>query len=327
MEEGTILINYLGIIYKRRKHILIPTILVVIATGIISFLLPPQWEVDCVIFIKQVLPSSKINNPGKFSLMNPAQIAKEINAGYYNYKISKDLNIPFERLPKVEAQNIKNTPLVRISLQAYNVNLAEVILSKIIYLIKEDANNKVSSEIGKIESNIKKLNIDIEKIEDRIRLLRKKYKIIEKREEELKEEINKIEEIIKDSKTGNKFKKPSKNNSITEMLEYDEIQAQLNSLKESLISNNITKEEIYYNIEKYKKDIQKINVQIEELNNKKKEYNCIQIVKEPTPSLYPVSPKRGLNILISIILSAMGFTMLAFFLEHIERVKNLHKSI
>jgi len=46
-----------------------------------------------------------------------------------------------------------------------------------------------------------------------------------------------------------------------------------------------------------------------------------QFIKEPTSSLYPVSPKKKRNVMIAGILGLMIFTMLAFFLEYIEKQK------
>jgi uncharacterized protein involved in exopolysaccharide biosynthesis len=43
------------------------------------------------------------------------------------------------------------------------------------------------------------------------------------------------------------------------------------------------------------------------------------LVKEPTPSLYPVSPRKRVNVAIAGILGLFMFTMLAFFIEYISK--------
>jgi uncharacterized protein involved in exopolysaccharide biosynthesis len=50
-----------------------------------------------------------------------------------------------------------------------------------------------------------------------------------------------------------------------------------------------------------------------------------RLVKEPTPSLYPISPRKSEIILMAGLLGVLMFTMAAFFIEHLEkrsRVKN-----
>ncbi|MCP2597706.1 hypothetical protein NLC93_07545, partial [Candidatus Aminicenantes bacterium AC-335-G13] len=57
------------------------------------------------------------------------------------------------------------------------------------------------------------------------------------------------------------------------------------------------------------------------LNERKGRMDYAQLVKEPTSSINPVSPKKKLNILIAGILGLMIFTILAFFIEYIEKQK------
>jgi capsular polysaccharide biosynthesis protein len=61
------------------------------------------------------------------------------------------------------------------------------------------------------------------------------------------------------------------------------------------------------------------------LIEKKGRIDYAQLIKDPTSSLYPISPKKKLNILIAGILGLMIFTILAFFLEYIEKQKNIKK--
>ncbi|GAH40622.1 unnamed protein product, partial [marine sediment metagenome] len=48
-EDEFVLMDYLNVIWKRKWLIVIPTFFLVIAVGIISFLLPPKWEIDAII--------------------------------------------------------------------------------------------------------------------------------------------------------------------------------------------------------------------------------------------------------------------------------------
>jgi len=75
------------------------------------------------------------------------------------------------------------------------------------------------------------------------------------------------------------------------------------------------------NIEKIKNTINIQETEITLLEDKKARIDYTQLIKEPTSSLYPVSPRKKHNVLIAGILGLMIFTMLAFFLEYLEKQK------
>jgi len=62
--------------------------------------------------------------------------------------------------------------------------------------------------------------------------------------------------------------------------------------------------------------------QISLLNDKKARIDYTQLVKEPTSSLFPVSPRKKMNVLVAGFLGVFVFTMLAFFLEYLRKQRN-----
>jgi len=75
-------------------------------------------------------------------------------------------------------------------------------------------------------------------------------------------------------------------------------------------------------IEKIKNDISNIQNSIALLEERKSRIDYTQLVKQPTSSLSPVSPKRKLNVLIALILGITVFTLLAFILEYTKPQKS-----
>lgn len=69
-------------------------------------------------------------------------------------------------------------------------------------------------------------------------------------------------------------------------------------------------------IEKVKNDISNIRDSILLLEERKSRIEYTQLVKQPTSSLSPVSPKRKLNVLIAFVLGITVFTLFAFILEY-----------
>jgi len=67
--------------------------------------------------------------------------------------------------------------------------------------------------------------------------------------------------------------------------------------------------------------IKQLENEIDNLNERKGRIDYTQLIKEPTSSLYPVSPKKRRNVLMAGILGLFIFTMLAFFLNYLEKQK------
>ncbi len=57
------------------------------------------------------------------------------------------------------------------------------------------------------------------------------------------------------------------------------------------------------------------------LNEKKGQIDHTQFIKEPTSSLYPVAPRKKLNIFIGGVLGLFVFSLFAFFLEYLDKLK------
>jgi len=77
-------------------------------------------------------------------------------------------------------------------------------------------------------------------------------------------------------------------------------------------------------IEKIKNVINKLQTEITRLGDRKARIDYAQLVKEPTSSLYPVSPSKIKNVLIAGVLGVFVFTILAFFLEYLKKQKAIN---
>jgi len=162
--------------------------------------------------------------------------------------------------------------------------------------------------------------------------------------EEMKEVKKRTDELEKQQREALSEKKQAID-AISLLLYSNEVQQNLryyNTLDEKLSNEKIIQENLSLltkekneeikqldtQIEKLKTEIDKINNDIESvkneigfLNERKGRIDYTQLIKEPTSSLYPVSPKKKRNVLIAGILGLMMFTMLAFFLDYLEKQK------
>lgn len=458
MEENEIeLIDYLNILWKRKWLIIIPTFILVVAVGIYSFFLPKIYEIDAILLPSKFFAQT---DQGKFEetvIVDPKQIAEQINEASYNHLIAAELNLNIKGFPKLRAENLKDTNLVRVSLREQEPEKAKLILRSLFNHLKADLDIKIDVENKGIDTQIesrknsikskeveikdkenviklqefsikdrkneiktkqnrikekqnfiktkenaiklKNLNIESKEIEKKrkgkeINTLENKIKISEEREKSIREEMKEVKKRIDkiEEEQRKVLKKESDKNALSILLYSNEIQNNLkyhNTLDEKLTNEKITQENLNLTIEEKKESIKQIDNQIEQIktriddtkvemddirtqiddietqiDNIKNEiekinyeintvtnsitikYNDIdninndisflrerkarmdytQLIKKPTSSLGPVSPKKRLNIIFAGIVGLLLFTLLTFFLEYIERQKNKVKA-
>jgi len=299
--EGEIeLIDFLNIIWKRKWLIILSTLFLVIAAGVISFLLPQKWEIDALIQPSKFLVKTEEGQFEENVIVDPYQIAEQINEASYDNVIASELNLDIREFPKLKAEDLPDTNLVRVSIKEKDVEKAKLILLSLFNILKTEPDEKV--------------NVEMKRIEEEIKANKNKLNIIKQRRKEIEKEMSdirkRIEALEKEQSLSLKKENRSESESLAMLLYSNEIQQSLvyhNTLNELLSSKKIEEENL--------------NQEIENLNERKGRLDYAQLIKEPTSSLFPVSPKKKLIILITGILGLLIFTMLAFFLEYLEKHK------
>ena len=382
------LIDYLNVIWKRKWLIIIPTLFLSIVLGIYSFFLPPKWEIDSLIIPSKFMTQTEQGEFKEVIVVDPKQVASQINEKIYDHLIAAELKIDIKKFPKIKADNIRDTKLVRISIVENDVEKAKLILSSLFNHLKQDLDKKVEVEIKGIdtqiaskdnlikqnENEIKKKNDDIQlkdldikskeiekdRIKKEISSLQNKLKISEDRVKSIMDEMKSVKKRIDDLDEQQKkalTEKIEAIDAISLLLYSNQVQENLryyNTLDEKLSIEKITQENLNLDIRNKEEQLRQIDNQIQQvktqedtikaeidnikniintlkteiklLDDKKTRIDYTQLIKEPTSSLYPVSPKKKVNVLITGILALMVFTMLAFFLEYIEKQKDKNKS-
>jgi capsular polysaccharide biosynthesis protein len=369
IENETELIDYLNVIWKRKWLIFIPTFALIFIAGIISFLSPPQWKVDAIIVPCKFLIQTEQGEFREVVIVDPKQIAGQINQESYNHLIASELNLDIRKFPKLKAENVRDTKLVQVSLKDNDVERAKKILFSLFNYLKRDLDKKIDVEIKGIDSQVManenliklkeliikdklseiKLNqIEKNKTREEILSAEKKLKISEERVKNIIDEMKAVKERIdglEEQQRKALAEKIQGIDAISLLLYSNTVQENLryyNTLDEKLSDEKITQENLNLlmkekneeikkldtEIEKLKNEIDKINNEIENvknqislLNEKKGRIDYTQLIKEPTSSITPVSPKKKQNVMIAGVLGLMIFTILAFFLEYIKTQK------
>jgi len=329
MKENEIeFIDILNVIWKRKWLILIPTLFSIVAAGVISFLLPPQWEVDAIIMPSKFLIQIEGGPLKEVLPVELEQIAGQINQAVYNNIIAAELNMDIRKFPKLRAENIKDTNLVQISVKSKDIEKAKLILYSLFNHLKKELDAQTDIETKGINSEIKSKEIENLTLEEEFDEAKNELNIIKRRRQEIEKEMTDIrkksEELEKQRHLILKKKNRSEPEILAMLLYSTTIQQNSmnhNTLNELLSSKKIEGKLINLEIESKERLINQIEDEIDILNERKGRIEYSHLIKEPTSSLSPVSPKKKINILIAGVLGLIIFTLLAFFLEYLEKQK------
>ncbi|MFX0132369.1 MAG: Wzz/FepE/Etk N-terminal domain-containing protein [Candidatus Hodarchaeota archaeon] len=326
-ENEADLMDYLNILWKRKWLILIPTLILVIASGIISFLIPPKWEVDVLIQPSKFLIRTENGRLEEVMVTEPTQIASQINQNSYDHLIAAELNLDIKEFPELKADNIRDTKLVRVTVKENDIEKAKLILSSLFNHLKSELDKKVEIEIKEIDSQIKSKEIEKLTIEEEINTNKNKLNIVKNREKEIENEMSdmkkRIDALDKEQRSNLKKENRSDSESLAMLLYSNEILqslTHLNTLNELLSRKKIEEEDITLIIENREEKIKQLENDIDNLNERKGRIDHTQLIKEPTSSIYPISPKKELNVLAAAIIGLMIFIILTLFLESIRKL-------
>ena len=382
--------DYFRVIRKRRWLVILPTLFCILVVGAVSFILPKKWEVDCIIRPSEFFIQTTAGVYQEFSVSNPRQIAELINQGAYDTRLSAYLNIPPADFPRLTAENLRNTNLVRVSLRVSRIERGKAILLRLFELLKSDLDRNIKVEMKSLETlianneneivrqdlnikdkensitvkrneiqlknmEIKAKEVGKEGIEQEIKSTGNLLKISEERIKNILEEMGEVRTRVQQiEEQKNKVLAEGKDNTLSLLLYSNETQENLryyNTLNGELSNERTNQENLKLSVQKKQDELRYMDIQIEmmrtgiktltaqidEIENdiertrneirriqndtlllkeKQVRYDLSQLIKEPTPSTSPVSPKRLLNVLLAAILGLSLFTLLAFALEY-----------
>lgn len=296
------LIDFLRTIWKWKWLIIIFTLACSIFVGIISFSMPKIYGVSMVIE-PGVLD---IGPDGKFIYLDSSlNIKSKIDSQAYNSKIFKKLNVdPREMKLKFKTIQPEKTNTIEIRLEVKDVSKGIQALTTLFHELSEEYQHYVDSrksELGqKIAMNKRQINVGAGE---------KKY--LEKEIAMAKTNTN---NIIKERNM--LINKGGSNVDRLSLLIYTNIiqqnMAHYNDLNKQL-------GEVLANIETMKSEMGSLKIKRESMEN-------IKLIQPPQSSLYPIKPKKILNITLAFVIGLIISVILAFFLEYLHKMGVYPKS-
>lgn len=350
--EGIDLMEYIETAWKHRWQIIIPSVVLAVLAGLASFLLPKVWEVEAIIVPSKFLVQTDNGDFKEVLVAPPMQVAGLINEGAYNGVVSAGQNIELQNFPKIKAENIRNTNLVRISIQEKNPQRAKEIVLSLYDHLKSDFDKKIDVEISGLNNqvdqkknkirdldlNIESIKIEKEKTKRDIEADKNKLDISGKRifdvQEEIKSVRNRVSELD-DLQRKSLAEKREGAESLALLLYSNEVQQNLrylNSLEDKISAERVNIQNLTFSIRSKEQLLLQFDNQISQIQNtlsnekngiklledKKNRIDYTQMIKPPTTSFGPVAPNKKRIVLIVGFLSfclSLGVVIFRYTLE------------
>ncbi len=312
--------EYLEVLWKRKWLIIFSTIAVSILAAIIGFLMKPVWQVDAIMQPSKFLIQTEQGQFQEVFVVDPKQVAGQINQASYNNLLASELNIDFKKFPDIKAENLRDTKLVRVWVRENDIEKAIKILNSLFRHLKGDFDKKIDVEIKGIDTaiatnenaikqnefvikdkwnEIKLLGIQKTKTKEGISTDTNKLKISEDRFQNITEEMKsvkkRIDEIEEQLKKALEEKRQG-SDAVGLLLYSNEVQNNLryyNTLEEKLSVEKITQESLRLSVKEKSEDIKQLDTQIEKF---KTEIDKINNTSENIKNQIALLTERKLRI-------------------------------
>jgi|GEM_PF-421046 len=288
-EEEATLMDYVNVLLKRKWLIIIPTFFCVVLAAVISFLLPKKWEVDAMIVPSKFLIQTEQGQFEEVLISEPQQIVSQINQNAYGNKIAVELGLDIRKFPKLKAEHIRDTKLVRVYTREKDVKKAQQVLNSLFNDLKKDLDTKIKVEIAgldtqaeskkntiktkEIEIKNKKNTIDLRKIQiqDKKNEIKTKQNRINDKENEIKTKDNAI-------KLKNNEIKSKNLNIESEEIEKTRVEEEIKTLNNKLTISEEREEAITLEMKDVKDRINRIEEEQKKVLNKESKKNALAIL-------------------------------------------------
>ena len=196
--EGIGLIDYFNILWRKKWLIIIPTLILMVFTGVLSFMMPEKWAVDSIVTPGKFFIETSQGEIVEVLVADPKQITSQINEKSYDVLIAAELGLNIRQFPELKAQNLRETNLVRISMNAQDPKKGKLILSSLYNHLRADLDKKIKVEIIEIDTQVESKKNNIRTKETQIKLKENEIALNEILIKDKRNEIKTKQNRIKD---------------------------------------------------------------------------------------------------------------------------------
>lgn len=319
------LIDILRVIWKWKYLILGGSVLCAVAAGVISFKMPKVYRINMVLR-PGIL---QVNDNGKNTYIDsPQNIKAIIEAGTFDYQIMKDITDTskndFPKSLKINVTIPKDAESIVVSHEGSDVELGQRILNNLLKLLLAKYSEMVDYYHKQYETQIIMDKADIEKYNAQIR----------SDEQQIKNLNRSIDELLSEIKIVNKNTNhliSERDKFISDTVNPDTILSSVlytNTIQQNIALSNTYNDQIKryesekeghkVSLETAKGERQKLLESIKNLEFKKNSIQNIKLLQSPTPSFYPIKPRKRLNVALATIVGLFTMLLLSFFIEYIH---------
>jgi uncharacterized protein involved in exopolysaccharide biosynthesis len=263
---------------------------------------------------------------------SPQNIKAMIDAGTFNSQIVKDIINPDDndspKSLKFKVAIPTQSDAIVVSYETSDIKLGSRILKNLRNLLLGKYSEMINYHRKQYETSIIMKKAEIENYNAEIKSYEQHIKNSNRRIDELASEI-KIVNKNTNSLISERDKYLSDNvnpdNILSSILYTNTIQQNItlsNTYKNQIEEYNSQKEDYKVSLGKAKSDLQKLLESIKNLEFEKNSIQNIQILQPPSPSPYPISPKKKLNVMLAAVVGLFTMLFLAFFLEYLSKHKS-----
>ncbi len=161
MEEDTIeLVDYLRVIWKRKRLIIVGTLVCMVVAGVVSLRLPEIYRAEALISIGNTLASPPLSSPPSLVILDtPKNLVESIPI---EYGLSEEEALKYSL--KVEV--VRGTSLMKIIMEGPDKMRVEELLKGVVNRLTDD-------HLRKTEGSIQPYRVLIEKLETDIKMIQK----------------------------------------------------------------------------------------------------------------------------------------------------------
>lgn len=328
-EQEVNLRDYMRVIRKRKRVILLVFVVAVLISAVVSFLLPPVYQAKSTIKIGQIIDISTLEKEPIESAIAASQFLQgpEILAGAI-----QDLKLPFtlkQMEKRVLVEPLRGTEdLVEVKAEAKTSHQALIVANYLVDRllerhqgIKSLYENK-NEIVARYDEQIKDVNEELAEIDKNKKEIIAGYdRQMEGIDKQLVQVRNDITEMQKQIE--NKMEEPGSiseaeaNILVSYQERYDALVKELREAKMEKTEFEKSKQERYDALTRELREVQMKRTTLARADSLKM-YNTEVLVPAKEPE-EPVRPKKLLNIMITALASLMAGLALAFSLEYFQK--------
>lgn len=312
-EKEVDLRDYIRVIKKRKNIILLVFFVAIIVSAVVSFVLPPVYEVTSTMKIGKIVDVDTLK---KEPIESQAGASGLLKSSQFLGEAIKNLNLPFtikKLREKISVEPaIETEDLVQIKIETKNPSQGLRIMNYLSEkLIQRDVKIKKIYEneeeiLARYDEEIKKINEEQNKIEDNIKEMKKEVKSLEIASENISREVEKRME---------ESKSLSEAESKILVGQMENIRSKLESYR-----NNINSAQQRYAA--FLKDLREVQIEKAKIQRRGSlnMYNT-EVLIPPKEPKEPVKPNKLLNIAVTAVISLLAGLGIAFSAEYFGKAE------